>query len=134
MSDTVRKLAAIMFTDMVGFTSLMQTDEKTGLQKRARHKEVIENTHKKYNGEIVQYFGDGTLSIFTNSVDAVKCAVDIQKDLKNPIEVPLRIGIHSLNLRVGMKNIIILMCAYVKLLNKSLSMNYRRAPYDRQQT
>jgi len=89
-----------MFTDMVGFTALMQQDEKSGLEKRARHKEVIEKTHINHNGEIIQYFGDGTLSIFNNSVDAVNCAIDIQRDLKDPVEVPLRIGIHSGNIVV----------------------------------
>lgn len=90
-----RRLVAIMFTDMVGFTALMQHDEALGLKKRQRHKEVFESEHRKFNGEIIQYFGDGTLSIFSNSYDAVECAIEIQKSLKEPIEVPLRIGIHT---------------------------------------
>ncbi|MBK8504655.1 MAG: tetratricopeptide repeat protein [Saprospiraceae bacterium] len=93
-----RRLAAIMFTDMVGFTALMQRNEKLGLQKRNRHKEVIEHQHEKYNGEIIQYFGDGTLSIFSNSIDAVGCAIEMQKALKTPIDVPMRIGIHAGNI------------------------------------
>ncbi|MBT8220067.1 MAG: tetratricopeptide repeat protein [Bacteroidia bacterium] len=101
-----RRLAAIMFTDMVGFTALMQRDEQLGLQKRNRHKAVFEKRHEQYNGEIIQYFGDGTLSIFSNSVEAVKCAIDIQRDLKNPVEVPLRIGIHAGNIVVEEDSII----------------------------
>jgi class 3 adenylate cyclase len=89
-----RKLAAIMFTDMVGFTALMQNDEKLGLQKRSRYKEVLEEQHEAYGGEIIQYFGDGSLSIFSNAVDAVLGAIEIQRELGKPLEVPLRIGIH----------------------------------------
>lgn len=87
-----------MFTDMVGYTSLMQRDEILGMQRRKRHREVFQKQHAVYQGEIIQYFGDGTLSIFSNSVDAVKCAIAMQKELKSPIEVPLRIGIHSGNI------------------------------------
>lgn len=101
-----RRLVAIMFTDMVGYTALMQRDEKLGTQKRHRHREVLEGQHEKYNGEIIQYFGDGTLSIFPNSVDAVQCAIAIQKELKEPIEVPLRIGIHSGNVVIEEDGII----------------------------
>jgi class 3 adenylate cyclase len=104
--DVNRRLVAIMFTDMVGFTALMQRDEKLGLQKRNRHKDVMEAQHQLFNGEIIQYFGDGTLSIFANSIDAVNCAIEIQKQLKSPIEVPLRIGIHSGNVLIEEDGII----------------------------
>ena len=45
-------------------------------------------------GQIVQYYGDGTLSIFSNSVDAVRCAVAIQKTLSEDPVVPVRVGLH----------------------------------------
>jgi predicted ATPase/class 3 adenylate cyclase/Tfp pilus assembly protein PilF len=89
-----RKLLAIMFTDIVGFTQLMQHDEKLGLQLRQRHKDVIEDSHQAFDGEIVRYLGDGTLSLFSNALDAVLCAIEIQKEFGKPPEVPLRIGIH----------------------------------------
>ncbi len=92
-----KRLVAIMFTDMVGYTAMMQQDEKTALQKRKRHREVFEQQHQQFHGEIIQYFGDGTLSIFSNSYDAVGCAVAMQKALQAPVRVPLRIGIHTGN-------------------------------------
>lgn len=101
-----RKLAAIMFTDLSGFTELMQKDEKAGLLVRKRHKDVFEKFHREFNGEIMQYWGDGTLSIFSNSVDAVTCAIGIQKELQNPPVVPLRIGIHSGNIVIEPDGII----------------------------
>ena len=89
-----RQLAAVMFTDIEGFTALMQTDEALALSKRERYTRVVEEQHKAFGGTIVQYFGDGSLSTFGNSVDAVACAVAIQKEFQSPIEVPVRIGIH----------------------------------------
>jgi TolB-like protein/tetratricopeptide (TPR) repeat protein len=89
-----RQLAAIMFTDIEGYTSLMQRDEKGAVSVRERHRETFELTTEAFNGEIIQYFGDGTLSIFKSTVEAVDCAIEMQKSfLKEPI-VPVRIGIH----------------------------------------
>lgn len=96
-TELSRKLAAIMFTDIFGFTALMETDEADAMQKRGRYKEVLDKFHKKYNGEIVKDMGDGSLSVFTNSVDAVWCAIEIQKELREPVKVPVRIGIHTGN-------------------------------------
>ena len=90
-SQPNRILAAIMFTDMVGYTALMQVNETLARRKRKRHREVLAEFHAKYKGRIIQYFGDGTLSIFRSSVEAVQCAIEIQKQLRAPIEVPLRI-------------------------------------------
>ena len=90
-----RKLAAIMFTDMAGFTELMQTDEALALRRRDRHRQVLREEHGRFHGEIIQYFGDGTLSLFDSVVEAVQCAVAMQRALQEPPEVPLRIGIHT---------------------------------------
>ncbi len=89
-----RRLAAIMFTDIVGYTALMQKDEGLAMQIRARHREVFENTHAKHTGEIIQYFGDGTLSLFQSGVEAINCAIALQRLLQEEPVVPLRIGIH----------------------------------------
>ncbi|NND08886.1 MAG: guanylate cyclase [Saprospiraceae bacterium] len=90
-----RQLAAIMFTDIVGYTDVMQSDEDQAVQMRDRHRQVFEETHSQYDGEIIQYFGDGTLSIFASSLQAVRCAITIQQVLQQKPHVPLRIGIHS---------------------------------------
>ncbi len=90
-----RQLAAIMFTDIVGYTALMQRNEDEAIQLRNRHREVFDRLHKKFEGEIIQYFGDGTLSTFSSSVQAVLCAIALQQELLKEPKVPLRIGIHS---------------------------------------
>jgi TolB-like protein/class 3 adenylate cyclase len=85
------QLAAIMFTDIQGYTALMQEDEELAIKIRAEHRKIFKSTTQKYNGEILQYYGDGTLSIFDSAIDAVKCGIEMQ--LEFPI--PVRIGIHS---------------------------------------
>jgi len=84
-----RRLAAIMFTDIVGYTALMQKNEQAAADIRARHRIEFQRYHKIYNGEILQYFGDGTLSVFKSGVEAVECAIAIQKALKNGEIVPM---------------------------------------------
>ncbi|NNC41337.1 MAG: adenylate/guanylate cyclase domain-containing protein [Acidimicrobiia bacterium] len=87
-------MAAVMFADMVGFTALMQADEESAIELRSRFRSVIEGLHNEFEGRIVQYYGDGTLSIFGNSVDAVRCAVAIQTELSQDPQVPVRVGLH----------------------------------------
>ncbi|MDH3307596.1 MAG: adenylate/guanylate cyclase domain-containing protein, partial [Acidimicrobiia bacterium] len=89
-----RELAAVMFTDMVGFTALMQQDEPTGIENRTRWTTAMERHHDAVGGEVVQWFGDGALSRFPNTVDAIACAVGIQTDLRPAPAVDVRIGIH----------------------------------------
>ncbi len=90
-----RRLAAIMFTDMVGYTRLMQKDEGLAKSLRDRHRTVLKNEISEHEGEIVQYFGDGTLCIFPSSILAVRCALKIQNQLLQDPKVSLRIGLHS---------------------------------------
>lgn len=90
-----RRLAAIMFTDIVGYSSMMQKNEALAAKLRARHRKVFDQLHEKYGGEILQYYGDGTLSIFPSTADAVECAVELQRELKKTPQVPIRVGIHT---------------------------------------
>ncbi len=95
MKSATRQLAAIMFTDMVGYTALMQEDEDRASSSRRRHRQVFEETVDKFSGKILQYYGDGTLCIFSSGLFAVQCAMEIQEQLRRPPEIPVRIGIHS---------------------------------------
>tara|TARA_R110002096_G_scaffold417344_1_gene620960 strand:+ start:119 stop:2452 length:2334 start_codon:yes stop_codon:yes gene_type:complete len=93
-SNKNRRIAVIMFTDIVGYTALMQRDENAAAEMRARHRQEFEKNHKLHNGEILQYYGDGTLSVFSSGLEAVECAIAIQKALQQESAVPLRIGLH----------------------------------------
>ena len=89
-----RQLAAVMFTDMVGYTALMQQDEQKARTRRDRHRKVLERLIAANQGNVLQYFGDGTLSVFDSAFLAVKCALEIQTELRREPEIPVRIGLH----------------------------------------
>ena len=89
-----RQLLVIMFTDIIGYTALMQANENVAAKSRARHREVFQQLHNTHQGEIIQYYGDGTLSIFKSAIEAVNCAIEIQRLLQQGDSVPLRVGLH----------------------------------------
>src|SRR5678809_372925 len=91
----MRQLAAIMFVDMAGYTALMQENEQLAKAKQKHLKDVLERTVKNYNGKILQYYGDGSLSIFSSAIDGVSSAIEIQKQLQQEPKVDLRIGLHT---------------------------------------
>jgi class 3 adenylate cyclase/TolB-like protein/Tfp pilus assembly protein PilF len=96
MTDApTRRLAAIMFADMVGYTALMQSDEEEARTQRDRHRAIQIDAVAAHEGEILQYYGDGTLSVFHSAVEAVQCAVEIQEQVGEEDLIPLRIGVHT---------------------------------------
>ena len=90
-----RQLAAIMFTDVAGYTALMQRDEETARSYRDRHRRVLEEAVPRRGGDLLEHYGAGSLSIFGSAIEAVACALEIQRDLAAEPGVPLRIGIHT---------------------------------------
>lgn len=94
-ADAVRQLAAIMFADMTGYTAMMQENEQKARILRDRQRQTLEKFIPGHNGRILQYFGDGTLSLFNSATDAVRSAIAIQLELQQEPRVSLRIGIHS---------------------------------------
>lgn len=94
MQKVNRQLSAIMFTDIAGYTAMMQENEPKARALRGRQRDVLEKYIPMHNGKILQTFGDGTLSVFNSAIDAVNCAVMLQLELQTGEIVPLRIGIH----------------------------------------
>jgi adenylate cyclase len=92
--NNIRLLAAIMFADIVGYSKMMQEDEETAKSLRDHQRSVIDKYLLEYHGNVMQYYGDGTLIIFGSALDAVQCAREIQLELIREPHVPLRIGIH----------------------------------------
>lgn len=72
----MRTLAAIMFTDIAGYTAIMQQDEQEALLVRQIHRKHFNALTAQYNGKILQYYGDGTLSIFNSVHQAVQCGIE----------------------------------------------------------
>src|SRR5215469_5366417 len=95
-----RRSMAVMLADVVDYSRMMSRSEDETHARFARHAgELIEPTIAKYNGRLVRSMGDGILVEFTSALDAVRCALDIQRELatrqadeKEPIR--LRIGIN----------------------------------------
>jgi TolB-like protein len=90
-----RQLAAIMFTDIVGYTALMGNDEQKAFvilnKNRALHKPVIE----EYHGRWIKELGDGVMASFYTVSDAVNAAMKIQEGCMAANDFQLRIGIHQ---------------------------------------
>ena len=94
MSDGLdRRLVAVMFTDMVGYTALIQADERLAVDTRQRYVAALDRQHDAFGGTIVQRLGDGSMSMFPSSFAAVGAAVAMQQELAAQ-DVPVRIGVH----------------------------------------
>jgi len=83
-----------MFADIVGYTDLMQRDEALAMKKLDLFKSALEEEIPNYNGEIIQYFGDGCLATFNSALNAISCARKLQQKWGQEDEVPVRIGLH----------------------------------------
>ncbi|MFN2457832.1 MAG: adenylate/guanylate cyclase domain-containing protein, partial [Chitinophagaceae bacterium] len=89
-----RQLAAIMFTDIVGYTALMGRDEQKAFEILTKNRELQKPIIEKYNGKWIKEIGDGILASFQTVSDAVHAAKEIQEHCRESGEYSLRIGIH----------------------------------------
>ena len=97
-----RKLAAILAADVVGYSRLMGADEAGTLTALKRHREIVfDPAVAAHNGRIVKLIGDGTIVEFGSVVDAVNCALSVQRSGASPLDhsasqpaIVLRIGIN----------------------------------------
>ncbi len=101
MSQRERRLAAVMFTDVVGYTSLTQRSESLAMELLQEHRNTVRSFLERYGGREVKTMGDAFLVEFESALEAVRCAFDIQQSLHelNSGRAPerrvlLRIGIH----------------------------------------
>ena len=94
MSVQSHQLAAILFADVVDYTKMMQQDENAAVEKINHFRQSVESLAAEPGGKIIQYYGDGSLLLFTSSTDAAEFAKLLQTHLNEPPVVPARIGIH----------------------------------------
>ena len=94
MSTEDRKLAAIVFTDICGFTQMMSRDENKAMSLLDQQRTLLKPIIKNFNGEWLKEIGDGVLISFPSAVKAVTCSLEIQRILAHNSELTLRIGIH----------------------------------------
>ena len=94
-SDVKRKLAAIMFTDIAGYTALSSKDENRALELLDKQEQILTPIIEEFNGTLHNRIGDGLLFTFQTVTDAIKCGIKIQKGTKDVEDLNLRIGIHE---------------------------------------
>ena len=101
MSGEQRRLAAVMFTDIVGYSSLTQKDERLALELLEEHRKIVRPIVARHNGHEIKTMGDAFLIEFESALKATQCAVDIQRSLDGHNQqcipergIHLRIGIH----------------------------------------
>jgi adenylate cyclase len=79
---TTRRLAAIFAADVAGYSRLMRADEEGTFERlKAHRRELVDGKIAEHRGRLVKTTGDGLLVEFASVVDAVRCAVDIQRDM-----------------------------------------------------
>ncbi len=89
-----RQLAAIIFTDIVGYTALMGEDEQKAFELLRENRQIQKPIIEEFNGTWIKELGDGVLASFHTVTDAVLCASEIQKVCSDIHDLKLRIGIH----------------------------------------
>jgi class 3 adenylate cyclase/tetratricopeptide (TPR) repeat protein len=99
--NTIRKLRAIMFTDIVDYSKMMQSNESEALKLLQKHKDIVTEVSAKYGGKIIKHIGDEILVESESAVMLVYCAKELQKYFKDrnatvpkSRELSVRIGIH----------------------------------------
>jgi len=89
-----RKLAAIMFTDIAGYTESMSKSESKTLDLLDKKRNILNSLLKKHSGTFVKEIGDGTLTYFESAVNAATCAVKLQEQTYDDKDMNIRAGIH----------------------------------------
>jgi len=100
-STEERKLAAIMFTDMVGYSALAQRDDKVALELLEEHRRLLRELFPRFHGTEIKTIGDAFLVEFGSALEAAQCAIEIQRtlakrnhDVTSDRRIELKIGIH----------------------------------------
>ena len=90
-----RRLAAVLFADIVGYTALMQSNEALALAHLEKFQQALEREVPNNKGEIIQFYGDGCLCTFDNGIDALNCAKNLQTAFQTAPQVPVRVGLNA---------------------------------------
>ena len=92
---STRQLAAIMFTDIVGYTALMGNDEHKAFTILTKNRQLQKPIIEQYNGRWIKELGDGVMASFNTVSDAVNAGLKIQEACNAAKDFQLRIGIHQ---------------------------------------
>jgi class 3 adenylate cyclase len=101
-----KKLATVMVTDIVGYSTLMTSDVHKALATLDKNRLIHREAIRKFRGRFVKEIGDGTFSIYESSVDAIRCAMELWKTCCKEASLHLRIGIHKGNVIIRYSDIL----------------------------
>jgi len=94
MNEIIRKNTCIMFTDVVGYTAMMERDELETFQVVLQLRKMLGDVHDLHDGKLLQFIGDGSLSTFDSADNAVAAAMAIRNKIPALLNIHLRIGLH----------------------------------------
>ena len=80
MSGSTRKLTAIMFTDIYQYSKLMSVNERSALMLLEEHDRIVTHSFDTYNGQILKSLGDAVFAVFSSSIAAISCALNLQEE------------------------------------------------------
>src|SRR5690348_6804590 len=101
MRRTHRKLTAVMFTDIVGYSAMVHADEAKAQQLLEWQRGMLRRHLRAYRGKHIDSAGDGNLAVFDSALHALECAIAIQGELAarnasgTQPPLTLRIGVHQ---------------------------------------
>jgi adenylate cyclase len=94
-----RKLVAILSADVVGYSRLMETNEEATIQTLNTYRTLMATFIQQYRGRVVDMVGDNIMAEFVSAVDAVNCAVKIQREFAElNVDVPFK---RKMKFRIG---------------------------------
>jgi TolB-like protein len=94
-----------MFVDIVGFTAMMQQEEERAFDILEKFQTGLHGRVPAYGGQVINFYGDGALCIFPDSLLALKCAMELQTYFRGSPLVPVRIGLHYGRVRFEANNV-----------------------------
>ena len=103
--NSERQLAAIMFTDIAGYTESMSNNENLAMTALKRKRSIIHPLIDQNNGVFVKEMGDGTLSYFNSAIEAVSSAVKLQELTYDEQHLNIRVGVHLGDILIDGKDV-----------------------------
>lgn len=101
LSSAERRLTAIMFTDVVGYGAMTQRNEELALELLQLHRDMLRPMFRSFGGNEIKTIGDAFLVEFQSALQAAKCAISIQREMKRynssvdrERNIRVRIGLH----------------------------------------
>jgi adenylate cyclase len=95
----------VLFVDIVGFTALMQQKEEQAFILLNKFQTTLDTKVPFFGGEVINFYGDGSLCVFNDTVGAMRCAMSLQLEFQRDPKIPVRIGLHYGKVRFESDNV-----------------------------